>query len=289
MDNRSDNYIEGEELFRLNDLTDYEVADSDPDVRGWEVISGDKKIIGKVDELIVDLAEMKVRYLDIFLDKNINGDERERHLLLPVGAASLDEKKDTVYIDSIETVTLLKIPQYEGGKVTRNYEKSVRSALRPGEVIEEVPDSKFYNSDLYDDRRFYSGRRKNLAALSEMNTNEILGTNPDVRGWDVIGANNKKIGKVHELIVDTADKKIRYIDIINNSTNKHILVPVGIAKIGREVDNIYLKAHDEIFNDYPEYKGGVINKDFENSIRKKITSEKMFKNESDDKDSYGFW
>ncbi|HSD63239.1 MAG TPA: PRC-barrel domain-containing protein, partial [Ignavibacteriaceae bacterium] len=52
------------ELYRLSDLADYEVADRDPDVRGWEVVSADKKV-GTVDELIVDPDDMKVRYLDI--------------------------------------------------------------------------------------------------------------------------------------------------------------------------------------------------------------------------------
>lgn len=95
------------ELYRLSDLADYEVADRDPDVRGWDVVSADKKLIGKVDELIVDPDAMKVRYLDILIKEDIyEAGTDNRHLLIPIGAAQLDSKYDIVKVNDIETITL---------------------------------------------------------------------------------------------------------------------------------------------------------------------------------------
>jgi hypothetical protein len=52
----------------LSDLHSHKVASGDPDVRGWSVVAGDGRTIGRVDGLLVDTAEMRVRYLDVILD-----------------------------------------------------------------------------------------------------------------------------------------------------------------------------------------------------------------------------
>jgi len=55
----------------LRNLRGYKVADGDPDVRGWEVAGGDGLRIGTVNDLLVDTAAGKVRYLDIQLDPGL--------------------------------------------------------------------------------------------------------------------------------------------------------------------------------------------------------------------------
>lgn len=52
----------------LSDLHTHKVASGDPDVRGWPVVAGDGRTLGRVDGLLVDTAEMHVRYLDVILD-----------------------------------------------------------------------------------------------------------------------------------------------------------------------------------------------------------------------------
>lgn len=52
----------------LRNLQGYRVAEGDPDIRGWEVVGGDGRRIGEVNDLLVDTAAGKVRYLDIQLD-----------------------------------------------------------------------------------------------------------------------------------------------------------------------------------------------------------------------------
>jgi hypothetical protein len=56
----------------LRNLHGYKVAEGEPDVRGWEVAGGDGVRIGTVNDLLVDTAAGKVRYLDIELDPLID-------------------------------------------------------------------------------------------------------------------------------------------------------------------------------------------------------------------------
>jgi uncharacterized protein (TIGR02271 family) len=51
-------------LRRLSD-TEFDVADDEPDVRGWTVVDADGQQLGEVDELIVDTDAMKVRYFEL--------------------------------------------------------------------------------------------------------------------------------------------------------------------------------------------------------------------------------
>jgi photosynthetic reaction center H subunit len=149
-------------LVRLRDFSGYEVADGDPDVRGWEVFTLDGIRFGVVDELIVDTGKMKVRYLDIEIDPDIEGVTDDRHLLVPVGAASIDEKDDIVHIRTIETITLLKTPPYSGA-LSRDYEDQLREHYYPEKrTVTRDPEKDYYDEDWYDEEKFYRARRRKL-------------------------------------------------------------------------------------------------------------------------------
>ena len=49
----------------------WEVAEGDPYVRGWDVLTADQRKIGEVDDLSADPTAMKVRYLTIQIDKDL--------------------------------------------------------------------------------------------------------------------------------------------------------------------------------------------------------------------------
>jgi photosynthetic reaction center H subunit len=208
-----------EGLYRLSDLSDYEVADEDPDVRGWDVVTADNKTIGKVKDLIVDTTAMKVRYLEVKVNDDISGVDDHR-MLMPIGTASIDEKKDLIRAGNVETVTILKYPKFEGEKITRDYEDNLRKSYNPEYEVKDEDkvkerDKDYYSNEYYDEEKFYSSRRKKrLFRLHEMQGYEIKGADPDVRNWEVVSRDGKRIGKVYELIVDPNAKKIRYIEIL---------------------------------------------------------------------------
>lgn len=115
-------------LYRLNELDDYKVADHSADIRGWEVNSRDGHAIGRVKDLVVDKTAQKVRYIDLELDEeyHVDSDNTEMHLLVPVGAARLDEDDDKVYVDRIMTADeLYQYPRTLGSAISRDYEQEV--------------------------------------------------------------------------------------------------------------------------------------------------------------------
>ncbi|MES2523085.1 MAG: DUF2382 domain-containing protein [Gemmatimonadota bacterium] len=85
------------DLQLLSDLDDYQVADENPDVRGWTVRTTDGQRVGKVDDLVVSVTEMRVRYLDV----DIGNDQ---HAMLPIHRAQLDDDNDDVIVDSISAL-----------------------------------------------------------------------------------------------------------------------------------------------------------------------------------------
>lgn len=104
----------------LDQLSGYEVADDDPDVRGWQVLSADGLEIGEVDQLLVDTEAMKVRYLDVDLEDALAGG---RHALVPVGYARLDPDGRRVFVDALSSTQVAALPAYGHGPVTRDMDE----------------------------------------------------------------------------------------------------------------------------------------------------------------------
>lgn len=115
-------------LYRLNELDDYKVANHSADIRGWEVKSRDGNSIGRVKDLVVDKVGQKVRYIDLELDEEyqVDSDNTDMHLLIPVGAARLDKDVDEVHVSRIMTIDELnRYPRTMGSAISRDYEREV--------------------------------------------------------------------------------------------------------------------------------------------------------------------
>jgi hypothetical protein len=144
-------------LRRLRDLTEFEVADNSPDVRGWSVRGADGQKFGEVAELIVEMEALKVRYLDIELSSKLRVNEHERHILLPVGVAALDEEGDNVFVPALTLETVLEYPPYSEIQISREYEEAMLRALKL--PLPEAGSATFYNQPSYDEQHFYQNRR----------------------------------------------------------------------------------------------------------------------------------
>ncbi|GAA4311140.1 PRC-barrel domain-containing protein [Nibribacter koreensis] len=166
MANNND-YTKGVRLRPLHKLSNFKVSDNNLDVRGWEVVGSDGRRIGKVDDLIVDQTLMKVRYLDVDVDPNLLlPDTDDRHILVPIGAAHLDESADEVRVTGLELAGLSRYPFYRGGEVTPDYEYRVLHAVTSPTTSfmttsshTTPPDDQFYEQESFDDSRFYQTRR----------------------------------------------------------------------------------------------------------------------------------
>ncbi len=146
-------------LYPLSALSDYEVADKNPDVRGWDVLGNDGVKFGKVHELIVDLEKQTVRYLDIDINKKVTkelkGEDHEYEVLIPVGLAILNRDDKNVIIPQLNVQSLAGYPLYERTPiyVVREYETAIRSYFTQGDYPRRDPD--FYSHEHFDVDRFY--------------------------------------------------------------------------------------------------------------------------------------
>ncbi len=145
--------MENPVLRRLRELTDFEVADGNPDVRGWAVRGGDGQRLGVVHELIVELQALKVRYLDVELNALLRpSDSYETHILLPIGVAALDAEDDNVFVPALTAESVRKYPPYTEINITRDYEETMLRALG---LDPPAAGGSFYERDSYDAGRFY--------------------------------------------------------------------------------------------------------------------------------------
>lgn len=155
----------------LDELSDFEVADGEPDIKGWKVHSSDGRDVGKVKGLIADTNAMKVRYLEVDLDKKELRLDDSRHVLIPIGAARLNDDDDVVLINRPAT-DFATLPEYHKNDFNRDYEDRLRStwgssagsaagsasATSSGRSSSKSDD--YYGGEHYDDKNFWGKRRQ---------------------------------------------------------------------------------------------------------------------------------
>ena len=115
---------------RLQKLShsDFEIADGEPNIKGWDVKDAQGRYIGEVDELLFDQQSMKVRYIVVDLDDN-ELDLEDRHVLIPIGMAELIEKGDDVLLPNVTAAQLAALPEYKEDDFSEESENAVRNAF----------------------------------------------------------------------------------------------------------------------------------------------------------------
>ncbi len=123
-------------LFNLDELSGYKVAENYIDVRGWNVKDANNRTVGKVDHLLVNKTAERVVYLDIEVDTTLIEEgyntyqdrvsagvheflnkEGENHLIIPIGMAIIDEKNKSVNTNQINSSTFAKAKRFRKGDV----------------------------------------------------------------------------------------------------------------------------------------------------------------------------
>ncbi len=233
----------------LDELDDFKVASGDPDVRGWDVLASDGRKIGEVDNLLIDTGAMKVRYLDVDLDSEIVGSGDDRHILIPIGYARLNEDDDRIRVDSLKSSDIGGLPEYRHERLTREYETDLQQRFTAGSATSggtertdsrtdaRTDDSDFYGSESYDDNRFYGSRRGNEGEQRMTVSEEQL----------AVGKREHKAGEV-ELHKEVETRHVR-----ESVPTRHEEVTVerrpasegmsGTARISE--DEIHIPVHEE--------------------------------------------
>ena len=191
-------------LVRLSDAKNFDVAHGDQDIRGWEVRTPDDRKIGKVEELIVDTVERRVRYLDVKVDRKALSIDEDRRVLVPISAVSLRGDGKDVLLERLPVQGLAGVPEYRGGDITPDYEASLRNYYgatgAPGEIYHDP-----YNDREVQNRgNFADLTMSEASAMPRLGNNEV--TVPLVGDQEVVV---RRPGSDEEIII----KKNRPADV----------------------------------------------------------------------------
>jgi photosynthetic reaction center H subunit len=175
---RASNAATGGTLVHTKDLDDFKLPKNGPDPRGWDVRSADGTKVGKVEDLLFDTGERRIRYIEVALDRDLAKDTARDFALVPIGQARLDGATDDVIVDLLRT-DLAAAPRYDRKQLSRDYETSLRTWLRErksdvraaarGDTASER-DLGFYASPEYDDQRFFTRGRESSGAADRART-----------------------------------------------------------------------------------------------------------------------
>ncbi len=89
-----------------------------------------------------------------------------------------------------------------------------------------------------------------LRRLSDVDDLDIAPDEPDVRGWDVVDGQDRRIGEVKDLIVDPAAMKVRYLAValdrreLHLDDDRRVLVPIERAQLDTDDDVVQLTGLD---------------------------------------------
>jgi uncharacterized protein (TIGR02271 family) len=84
----------------------------------------------------------------------------------------------------------------------------------------------------------------NLKPLNHLDDFKVADNYPDVRGWDVVARDGKKIGKVDDLLVDVSARQVRYLGVdldrglfsslfSGGNHQGHVLLPMDGVQLDR--------------------------------------------------------
>src|SRR5690606_481274 len=165
----------------LSDQPDYTFPPGTFDVRGWDVRTmADDEKVGKIDDIILDESG-NPRYLDVDLGLF------QKHVLLPIGQARVDETEDQVLIPGMTKEQFKDVPEYahDPNRITSGYEEQLTTV-----------DTGAYTGEHYYSRPEYAAERPRmtgrasaeggrLAMISDLDDFEVAHEDPDPRDWEV--------------------------------------------------------------------------------------------------------
>ncbi len=201
----------------------YEIAEGEPDIRGWDVQNKEGRTIGEVDELLFDEKSCKVRYIIVDIDDD-NSKADDRKVLIPIGLAVLHEKDDDVVLPTINSEQLAMLPDYKKGSLDVSTEKSIRTILAgvgvtgvAADTLGSTDDSEdFYAHDHFDENKLYKNRN-----TSNDQTIPIIEENINV-GKRVVQTGGVRVttNMVETPVEETVRLREEHVTVERNPVNK---------------------------------------------------------------------
>jgi len=200
----------------------YEIVSDEPDIRNWKVINGNGKLLGVVNELLVDRQLNKIRYIVLHLNgKPLNLVSRK--LLVPIGIAELNEIEDVVILPNITIEHLATLPDYRKGKLTLDAERKTRNIFSavntPDDYTDNMEGDAFYEHEHFKDTNLSKRKKKSEIPDDTLTENTPVKDNTSNNGWVPFHEGVIEITENSEVPVVT--KETRVVEEV--SLNKEVI------------------------------------------------------------------
>lgn len=214
------------------------------DVVGQDVAGADGKKAASVKDVLLERDARETRFLalDLGLFKNL--------VLVPVDEVEPGPAGFVLRRWSVDD--LRSLPAYH--------------ADRPltADVLEEMA---IAHPRAYGDLRFAPMERVSedgvVVPLKQAKKFRLAEGAPDLRGWNVFGADGERVGVVTEMLVQPAAGRVRYLDVdvmedlFSLAEDRHVLVPLEAVSLKERGRDIWLeRAPAAIVRRLPAYTGG---------------------------------
>jgi uncharacterized protein (TIGR02271 family) len=104
-----------------------------------------------------------------------------------------------------------------------------------------------------------------VVPLNSLPGYKVADGEPDIRGWDVVASDGRRLGRVDDLLVDTQANKVRYVDV--DGEGRHVTIPIGYATLERERREVLVdRLGEEQYSALPSYDRGPITRDYEEQV-----------------------
>ncbi|HST62529.1 MAG TPA: PRC-barrel domain-containing protein, partial [Longimicrobium sp.] len=106
-----------------------------------------------------------------------------------------------------------------------------------------------------------------VVPLNSLSGYKVADGEPDIRGWDVVASDGRRLGRVDDLLVDTQANKVRYVNV-EGGPQGHVTIPIGYARLERDSKQVLVdRVSDEQFQALPAYnRGGPVTRDYEEQV-----------------------
>ena len=118
---------------RLRRVPSAQIASGEPDIRNWLTFTEDGYRIGRVHDLIVDLATGDVRHLEIRLDPGLADAAGTARLVIPVEALQVSASRRHVHVLRVRRDEIVHAPRFGARSLGDADERSLRVFYRCNE------------------------------------------------------------------------------------------------------------------------------------------------------------
>ena len=216
-----------EPLIASSDLSDLPVYDVD------------EVPIGQTFGVLTEAETGLVRFFDVSLEG------RQRHVLIPTGHARVEPSlgRLRLRLRAATAAELDAIPSYEPHVIWSDDEFQHELLQAFGKLFQG---QRYYAHPAYDHTGLYAGAHpllrdplapasaEGLRRLKTAHDFRVAEGEPDIRGWDLIGAGGVRIGVVSDLIIDTAAEQVRYVVVKREVDDAETAMPIGYVDLDGE-------------------------------------------------------